>query len=156
MPELGGDLDVVGKIVNPNISNIKFTTGWSDFPNSGADRSEISNDTGEFKKLMIVGNKSRGGDREVGIWDNLTVSGNITSDKIYNNWRACDGHDLFNYQTSNLTDCMGTCKQKGAYIASREKSTNTCYCKQDCGFMRNADTNWETAHFFPTSMRLNT
>ncbi|MCX5785583.1 MAG: hypothetical protein NTX59_07830 [Elusimicrobia bacterium] len=37
----------------------------------------IYNDASGFRKLMIVGNNSAGGNREVGIWDNLTVSNNL-------------------------------------------------------------------------------
>jgi hypothetical protein len=38
----------------------------------------ITNDNGSFKALMIVGNNSAGGVRQVGIWDNLTVNGTAT------------------------------------------------------------------------------
>ena len=37
----------------------------------------IYNDNGTYKKLMIVGNNSAGGSREVGIWDNLTINGQL-------------------------------------------------------------------------------
>ena len=38
----------------------------------------IFNDNGSYKKLMVVGNSSAGGAREIGLWDNLTVNGNTT------------------------------------------------------------------------------
>jgi len=45
----------------------------------------IYNDSGTYKKLMIVGNSSAGGSREVGIWDNLTVSGNTFATGYFHN-----------------------------------------------------------------------
>lgn len=40
------------------------------------ERAEIANDTGSYKTLMILGNKSAdGGTRRVGIWDRLDVNG---------------------------------------------------------------------------------
>ena len=54
-------------------SGIKLSKGWKD--GATATTSEISNDTDGFKKLMIVGNKSAGGVRKVGIWDHLDVHG---------------------------------------------------------------------------------
>lgn len=60
---------------NLNVGNIMFTKGWLGYPDTKTDGSEISNDVGTFKELMIVGNKSAGGNRKVGIWDNLAVHG---------------------------------------------------------------------------------
>ena len=54
-------------------SGIKLSKGWKD--GATATTSEISNDTDGFKKLMIVGNKSAGGVRKVGVWDRLDVHG---------------------------------------------------------------------------------
>lgn len=42
----------------------------------------LYNDSGTYKKLMVVGNDSGGGSREVGIWDNLTVNGSVTAGNI--------------------------------------------------------------------------
>lgn len=44
---------------------------------TGAGGAAIYNDSAGFKKLMIVGNNSAGGTRQVGIWDDLTVAGTI-------------------------------------------------------------------------------
>jgi len=61
-------------------AGISLTNTWK---NGGQkDSSEISNDTGTYKKLMVVGNTSAGGAREVGIWDNLTVDRNITTNSL--------------------------------------------------------------------------
>jgi hypothetical protein len=55
---------------------IRFTDRWSAFPDAATNRAEISNDTGTFKTLMIVGNKSGPpGVRKVSVWDRLEVNG---------------------------------------------------------------------------------
>ena len=60
------------------LQDIRVSKGWNGYPDSGTDRAEISNDTGTFKKLMIVGNKSAGtGKRVVGVWDRLDVHGEL-------------------------------------------------------------------------------
>lgn len=65
---------------NANMSNsvngINFTKGWKETPDNVTDVAEISNDTDRYKTLMIVGNKSAGNERRVGIWDRLDVNGN--------------------------------------------------------------------------------
>jgi len=54
---------------------------WSQF-GTGAGGAAIYNDNGGYKTLMIVGNNSAGGVRNVGIWDNLNVNGAITSNGV--------------------------------------------------------------------------
>ena len=44
---------------------------------TGTGGAAIYNDNGSYKTLMIVGNNSAGGNREVGLWDDLTVSNNL-------------------------------------------------------------------------------
>jgi hypothetical protein len=66
--------------VNATSNPIKFSSVWSNFPDNKTNNSEISNDTGAYKKLMIVGNKSGGAERRVGIWDRLDVHGNLGVD----------------------------------------------------------------------------
>ena len=56
-------------------SKIRLSNRWTKYPDQGTDQAEISNDTGTYKKLMIVGNKSSK-TRKVGIWDHLDVHGN--------------------------------------------------------------------------------
>jgi hypothetical protein len=66
------------------IGGIRFSDKFSSYPNeqrNGKWTSEISNDTDVDKKLMIVGNKSGGGARRVGIWDELQVHGEFGVDK---------------------------------------------------------------------------
>ena len=56
--------------------NIRLSSGWTGSTDAANGvNSEISNDVGNFKQLMIVGNRSAGGNRKVGIWDELTVNG---------------------------------------------------------------------------------
>lgn len=58
-------------------NDIKFTNKWSDYPNTATNRSEISNDVGRYKALMIVGNKSAGKERRVQMYDRVDVYGNL-------------------------------------------------------------------------------
>jgi len=68
-------LDVSGELRILSGSNaIRFTAAWSSF-GDGTNRAEISNDTGTYKTLMIVGNGSAGLGRRVSIWDRLEVNG---------------------------------------------------------------------------------
>jgi hypothetical protein len=66
--------------VNSTSNPIQFSSTWSNFPDKNPKNSEISNDTDTYKKLMIVGNKSAGAERRVGIWDRLDVHGNLGVD----------------------------------------------------------------------------
>ncbi|MBK9755577.1 MAG: tail fiber domain-containing protein [Nannocystis sp.] len=56
---------------------LRFTHGWTGFPDGNAQASEISNDIDTYKCLMVIGNKSAGGERRVGIWDRLDVNGTL-------------------------------------------------------------------------------
>lgn len=75
------------------------------------DSSEISNDMGSFKQLMLVGNSS-GGTRKVGVWDTLDVNGALNvkgktafnDDLVLNNQpivlrAATDGNHQIVYST---------------------------------------------------------
>ncbi|MFA6255489.1 MAG: hypothetical protein WC675_05740 [Patescibacteria group bacterium] len=72
-------LDVAGGGISGNYGLIPNYASWNSY-GTGDGGAGIYNDSGTFKKLMIVGNNSAGGavpgGREVGIWDNLTVNGN--------------------------------------------------------------------------------
>jgi len=68
-----GSLTVPGPMVT---NNLQLATGQWGVNHKGERHSYIVNDDTNFKKLMIVGNNTAGGAREVGIWDNLTVNGN--------------------------------------------------------------------------------
>ena len=65
---------IVGWGNNP----LKFSSAWSGFPDGALrDRAEICNDTGTYKTLMIVGNRSDGGTRRVSVWDRLEINGSL-------------------------------------------------------------------------------
>jgi len=61
-------------------SKIRLSGKWSGYPDGAKDTAEIANDSGSYKKLMIVGNKSAGGVRKVGVWDHLQVHGSQNID----------------------------------------------------------------------------
>ncbi|NCS27217.1 MAG: tail fiber domain-containing protein [Microcystis aeruginosa F13-15] len=74
-------LDVAGSLRILTDSNpIRFTSKWSGFPDAVTvtNQAEISNDTGDYKTLMIVGNRSANLGRRVSIWDRLEVNGALT------------------------------------------------------------------------------
>jgi hypothetical protein len=81
--EINGGLKILG-----NSNPIRFTSAWSAFPDGALDRAEICNDTGTYKTLMIVGNKSGGEGRRVSVWDRLEVNGFLKTDKLQlgNKW----------------------------------------------------------------------
>ena len=59
---------------NNPASRLKISGNWTGFPDNKTNAAEIANDTtGTYKKLMIVGNKSAGAERKVGVWDKLDV-----------------------------------------------------------------------------------
>jgi hypothetical protein len=71
-----GDTSVGGIL---KAGNLHFTNSWASMPDVDKNASEISNDTKDYKALMLVGNKS-GGVRKVGVWDRLEVHGNQSID----------------------------------------------------------------------------
>jgi hypothetical protein len=80
--QITGDQIIANKTITANndvfLNNVKISKNWTGYPDGTTDKSEIANDIGGFKKLMIVGNKSGDGNtRKVGIWDQLDVHGNL-------------------------------------------------------------------------------
>jgi hypothetical protein len=72
-----------GGVATIGSNPLRFTSAWSGFPDPATNRAEISNDTGTYKTLMIVGNKSAGLGRRVSIWDRLEVNGDaVTSNTL--------------------------------------------------------------------------
>ncbi len=61
--------------LNASSNMMRVTDGWTGFPDTATNRAEIANDTGTYKTLMIVGNKSAGLGRRVSVWDRLDVNG---------------------------------------------------------------------------------
>ncbi len=56
-----------------------FTEKWNGFPDAKPNVAEISNDTSKYRTLMLVGNKSGGGERRVDVWDRFTVHGTFVN-----------------------------------------------------------------------------
>lgn len=74
----GQKLTVTGGAIGGNYGLLPSYVGWAAY-GTGGGGAAIYNDSGSYKTLMIVGNNSAGGVRNVGVWDNLNVSGAITS-----------------------------------------------------------------------------
>ena len=71
-------LDVTGTVqVNSASNPIRFSSANASFIGATTNRAEISNDTGTYKTLMIMGNKSAGLGRRVSVWDRLEVNGKL-------------------------------------------------------------------------------
>ncbi len=70
---VSGDVQM-GGTTNP----LNFTARWTGTPDRGATNvAEIANDIGTYKTLMLVGNRSGGSVRRVGVWDRLEVNGTL-------------------------------------------------------------------------------
>jgi hypothetical protein len=76
-----------------NLGVLGFSNDWDKVGGNMAangKNSHIADDRTTYKKLMLVGNNSGGGSRQVGVWDDLSVSGNLTvgGNKIFfpNGW----------------------------------------------------------------------
>jgi endosialidase-like protein len=69
-------LEVAGAVrICTDVNPIRFTSAWSGFPDPITNGAEIANDTGTYKALMILGNRSAGLGRRVAVWDRLEVNG---------------------------------------------------------------------------------
>jgi PAN domain len=138
---VSGDLFSHGvKVSGPN---------WTGYPDNSTTQSEISNDTTQFKQLMIVGNKSGGGERRVGIWDTLNVNGtlNVTGDTrasgsflskyTHTPYTDAGGNDITHLNNSTYSQCKGTCDNdpacKGFNFPSSAfpNGTGQCWIKND-------------------------
>ena len=91
---VAGNLKTDKNVLETN--KLRFSSAWSGFPDSAKDQSEISNDATNFKQLMIVGNKSAGAERRVGVWDRLDVNGslNVNGNTNMNGIVGMNDHDL--------------------------------------------------------------
>ena len=82
--DVPGSLNVGTGGLTVGANPIHVTSAWSGFPDAATNQAEISNDTGTYKTLMIVGNKSAGGVRKVSIWDRLEVNGQSCAQSFCN------------------------------------------------------------------------
>lgn len=62
------------------ITDIQFSPQMTRYTYRGTGNAEIANDVNIQNKLLIVGNKSGGGDRKIGVLDKLDVYGNLEVD----------------------------------------------------------------------------
>jgi hypothetical protein len=131
VPVKGGTPSLDNSIIN----GIKYSGNWTGYPDSRTDGAEIANDTTGSKQLMIVGNKSGGGDRRVGVWDTLNVNGTLnmggntyqTGGQYYTNDRhiklrgdenhglgfdsGVDGPNLYGFSGGKLSSSKNTAAQ---------------------------------------------
>lgn len=130
-------------------ADIKLSKGWTGYTDSGTDKSEISNDTGSYKTLMVVGNKSNdpNGPRRVGIWDELDVNGK-TKFRVMDNVQAADGWDIGSSTTvADFNTCANTCYGKNVLCATFRKHDKQCWCKKIIGIQNENNNDWTTAFF---------
>lgn len=126
--------DVVG--TTGTLGGIKLSNGWS--PTS--DSNEISNDTNVYKTLMIVGNRSGGGNnRRIGLWDDVTVAGSLTA----NDSLTANGRNILNELTSlrnDLTNLQNNVNNN--YIKKGAVSIMRSFCDNgSCGDKKYLDLN---------------
>ena len=76
-----------GSITGPYVPNY---AGWAS-SGTGAGGAAIYNDNGSYKSLMVVGNSSAGGLREVHVWDDLTVNNNLYVNSTITSPQYCIG-----------------------------------------------------------------
>ena len=96
---VGGRVNIDGN--SARFGGVNITQGWKDTANTKI--AEISNDIGEYKSLMLVGNSSSGKGRKVKVFDDLTVYKKMCIDSSY---CICK-----NPNNSNL----GICNSDGVY-----------------------------------------
>jgi hypothetical protein len=85
----GYKLTVANGAIGGNYGLTPNYAGWASY-GTGDGGAAIYNDNGGFKSLMIVGNNSAGGSRQVALWDYLTINGGIT----INNGSQASGYIL--------------------------------------------------------------
>jgi hypothetical protein len=75
-----GNVKIKGDTIS-GTNPVKLSSGYSAFEKTATNTAEISNDTGSFKTLMLLGNRSGdGSERRVDVWDRLAVHGNTVTD----------------------------------------------------------------------------
>jgi hypothetical protein len=113
--------DMASKVGPNNVdfkSGIRLSKNWMNGANGK--NSEISNDIGHYKKLMIIGNKSSG-TRKVGIWDHLDIHGNqYATGYIKSNSKLCIKGTCFD---ENDLKKMKSLRHNGGFAIDGEGST---------------------------------
>jgi hypothetical protein len=119
----GAKLDVAGELqilTDPN--TIHFTSVWQGWPSAHVGHAEISNDTGQYKTLMIVGNYSADTSvRRVSVWDRLEVNGNLS---VTNNVEVAGDVRLVNADCAeDFTIAAGVSVEPGLVMVLGEEGT---------------------------------
>ena len=119
---------------------LRFSQGWTGFPDGNASASEISNDIDGHKCLMIIGNKSAGGERRVGLWDRVDVNGSLqcNGSLIVNQRGSGDGLRVTNH--TNRGVYMNLCYEgdNNTFILYHQNGQGQ-FMRQDGVWSRNSD-----------------
>ena len=115
-----GNVKTRGDIITGS-NPMKFSSRWSGFPDNKNNGSEIANDVNDYKQLMIVGNKSAGAERRVGVWDRLDVHGHLQVDGnteiagrllpkyTHSPYTDAGGNDITRLDGKNWWECRDKC-----------------------------------------------
>jgi hypothetical protein len=126
-PSSSGNLDVTGNLTSGGAVSAHTFDGaympsylnWATY-GTGAGGAAIYNDHGSYQQLMIVGNNSSGGNRKVGVWDQLNVNG---SEYISSYLDNSGNTDMGGYARAN--DYTG---QNGACYAANANPNQSGIC----------------------------
>jgi hypothetical protein len=151
----------------PVFQNIKFSKNWTAYPDDKTDASEIANDTNVFKQLMIVGNKSAGGPRTVGVWDKLNVNGELCLNKVCvgkNDFKKLvweeplsgylvGTNDIRNYSNTTPENCQMTCKlEPECHGWTYNNDSKKCWLKnKDIPRKIHGGKPWISGYYVPTN-----
>ena len=102
---LGGNLQLNGNLVSDLKLNGRFLPGYATWDTNitGDGGAAIVNDNSSFQTLMILGNRSAGGDREVRMWDNVTINKNLHATGAF----STDGSSTLGNGTGDSTTVSG-------------------------------------------------
>ena len=102
------ELTVAGGAIGGNWGLTPNYAAWASY-GTGDGGAAIYNDNGAYQSLMIVGNNSSGGERQVHVWDDLTVNNQfVVGSPGHSPWAAVDvgsqqGGDVLSEKIDN--DC---------------------------------------------------
>jgi len=127
-------------------NNIRFSNKWTGFSDNATDKSEISNDTDTFKKLMIIGNKSAGEEHKVGIWDKLDVHGNLGVDgsaTVGGNF-SINGTTMYNKGRQNIhgEESLYLLNKSGVVIGKEGGGNGNLNVQGNLGVGANIPSDW--------------
>lgn len=128
-----GNLNVAGSLVTGN--GIRLENNWSDTDGATrASKSAIANDTAGYKALMLVGN-SAGGTRQVNLYDDVYVNGDITvpagAALNMKHTSLCDcenSGDYFLFSTTAMYQCPNEKVMVGIYSTGSNGGCDAMHC----------------------------